>query len=134
MKKRILASLLSLVLVFSLLPMSALAAEEPQGAESSAVTEVPVEENAVYVSTNGSDKKDQGDGTQTKPYATLAKAVEQAEDGATIYVMSDLTLTTCARFYNKSLTITSGEGGPYTVTRGGSFETIQDDARSTRCV
>ena len=33
--------------------------------------------------------------------------------------MSDLTITKCTRFYNKHLTITSGEGGPYTLTRGG---------------
>ena len=86
-------------------------------------------EGAVYVHKDGND--DTGTGGQEAPYATLTKAVEKAEDGATIYAMSDLTMTTCARFYNKRLTITSGEGGPYTVTRGDSFETIQDDARST---
>lgn len=81
------------------------------------------------MSDSGDD--DKNDGSQTKPYATLAEAVKKAEDGATIYVMSNLTMTTCARFYNKSLTITSGEGGPYTLTRGENFETIQDNARST---
>lgn len=33
------------------------------------------------------------DGSADKPYATLAKAVKEAEDGATVYVMSDLTMT-----------------------------------------
>ncbi|MBS5590068.1 S-layer homology domain-containing protein [Muriventricola aceti] len=94
-----------------------------------AVIFAPVAAKAVYVSDSGDD--DKNDGSQTKPYATLAEAVKKAEDGATIYVMSNLTMTTCARFYNKSLTITSGEGGPYTLTRGENFETIQDNARST---
>ena len=34
-----------------------------------------------------------GDGSADKPYATLVKAVTEAEDGSTIYVMSDLTMT-----------------------------------------
>ena len=83
---------------------------------------------AVYVSSSGNDGT--GDGSADKPYATLAKAVTEAEDGSTIYVMSDLTMTDCARFYSKSLTITSGEGGPYTVTRDNSFTTQSDHARS----
>ena len=44
--------------------------------------------------------------------------------------MSNLTMTECARIYSKSLTITSNEGGHYTVTRGSSFQTQPDDARS----
>ena len=114
MKRRILASLMALVLVFGLLPATAFAAE-------GAVT-------AVYVSSTGNDTA--GNGSQNAPFATLANAVEQAPDGATIYVMSDLTMTACARFYSKSLTITSGEGGPYTVTRGNSFDALSDPARS----
>lgn len=46
---------------------------------------------AVYVSSSGNDGT--GDGSADKPYATLAKAVTEAEDGSTIYVMSDLTMT-----------------------------------------
>ena len=34
-----------------------------------------------------------GDGSADKPFATLAKVVDAAEDGATVYVMSDLTMT-----------------------------------------
>ena len=83
---------------------------------------------AVYVSSSGNDGT--GDGSADKPFATLAKAVDAADDGATVYVMSDLTMTDCARFYSKSLTITSGEGGPYTVTRDNSFTTQSDHARS----
>ena len=36
----------------------------------------------VYVSSSGNDES--GDGTKGKPYATLAKAVTEAEDNATI--------------------------------------------------
>ena len=40
-------------------------------------------------------------------------------------------MTKCARYYDKHLTITSGDGGPYTLTRGDDFGQIQDAARST---
>ncbi len=82
-----------------------------------------------YVSESGSDEN--GDGTKDSPYATLAKAVVEAKDGATIYVMSNLTMQACARYYGKNLTITSGDGGPYTLTRGDDFAAHQDSARST---
>ena len=112
MKRRILSSLMALVLCLTLLPAAAYA----DGG------------TAVYVSSSGNDGT--GDGSADKPFATLAKAVDAADDGATVYVMSDLTMTDCARFYSKSLTITSGEGGPYTVTRDNSFTTQSDHARS----
>mgnify|MGYP004515012089 CR=1 FL=1 len=113
-KKRLCAWLLPFVLLFALLSTTAFA--EGTGAEE------------VYVS--GISGNDGNTGTQAAPYATLAKAVEAAKNGATIYVMSDLTMTECARFHSKSLTITSGEGGPYTVTRGDSFDALSDPARS----
>ena len=75
MKKRVSAILLALVLCLTLLPAAAYA----DGG------------TAVYVSSSGNDGTD--DGSADKPYATLAKAVEASEDGATIYVMSDLTMT-----------------------------------------
>ena len=113
-KKRLCAWLLPFVLLFALLSTTAFA--ESTGAEE------------VYVS--GISGNDGNTGTQAAPYETLAKAVEAAKNGATIYVMSDLTMTECARFHSKSLTITSGEGGPYTVTRGDSFDALSDPARS----
>ena len=112
MKRRISSTLMALVLCLTLLPAAAYAAGG----------------TAVYVSSSGNDGT--GDGSADKPYATLAKAVTEAESGATVYVMSDLTMTECARFYSKSLTITSDEGGPYTVTRGEGFTTQNDTARS----
>ena len=82
----------------------------------------------IYVSSTGNDE--QNTGTKDLPFATLAKAVDAAADGAAIYIMSDLTMDQCARFYDKSLTITSGEGGPYTVTRSADFNLQSDTARS----
>ena len=38
-------------------------------------------------------KDTNGNGSEDKPFATLAKAVDAADDGATVYVMSDLTMT-----------------------------------------
>lgn len=82
----------------------------------------------IYVSSTGNDE--QNTGTKDLPFATLAKAVDAAADGTTIYVMSDLTTDQCARFYDKSLKITSGEGGPYTITRSADFKQQSDTARS----
>lgn len=108
------------VLLCALLPVLA-------GATSPGDPSEAVDPNAVYVSDSGDDG---GAGSQDSPYATLAKAVEMANDGATIYVMSDLTMTKCARYYGKDLTITSGAGGPYAVTRGENFDAQADNARS----
>lgn len=82
----------------------------------------------IYVSSTGNDE--QNTGTKDLPFATLAKAVDAAADGTTIYVMSDLTMDQCARFYDKSLKITSGEGGPYTITRSADFKQQSDTARN----
>lgn len=108
------------VLLCALLPVLA-------GATSLGDPPEAVDTNAVYVRANGNDN---GAGSQEDPYATLAKAVEKADDGATIYVMSNLEMTECARYYGKDLTITSGEGGPYTVTRSDEFDMLSDNARS----
>ena len=109
------------VLLCALLPVLA-------GATSPEDPPEAVDPNAVYVSVGGNDAT--GAGSQGAPYATLAKAVEVADDGATIYVMSNLEMTECARYYGKDLTITSGEGGPYTVTRSDEFDILPDTARS----
>lgn len=109
------------VLLCALLPVLA-GATAPEGPPETA------DPSAVYVSDSGNDTT--GNGSQNSPYATLAKAVEMAGDGATIYVMSNLEMTECARYYGKDLTITSGEGGPYTVTRSDEFDILPDTARS----
>lgn len=158
MRKLLLSVLLCSALVMGLLPAAAFATElgnTPESVEeapTSALEEQTVNEellseygeqknapgeanpaaqNAaaeIYVSSTGNDE--QNTGTKDLPFATLAKAVDAAADGAAIYVMSDLTMDQCARFYDKSLTITSGEGGPYTVTRSADFNQQSDTARS----
>ena len=121
MKRRVIASLLTLVLCLTLLPAPAFAAGTGEDTPEPAATDI-------YVSSTAGNDSNAGT-TQDTAVATLAKAVEIAPDGATIYVMSNLTMTKCARFYSKSLTITSGEGGPYTVTRSEGFATQNDIAR-----
>ena len=81
----------------------------------------------VYVSASSSNARwDSGAGTEEDPYISLAYAVDQAEDGDTICLMSDLTETKSARFWDKDLTI---DGQGHTVFRGDGFEKAQDLAR-----
>lgn len=135
MRKLLLSVLLCSALVMGLLPAATFAMElgnTPYGEQKNAPkTANPAAQNAaaeIYVSSTGNDE--QNTGTKDLPFATLAKAVDAAADGAAIYVMSDLTMKQCARFYDKSLKITSGEGGPYTVTRSADFKQQSDTARS----
>lgn len=81
----------------------------------------------IYVSAHGSDTD--GYGSAAAPYATLAKAVAMAEDGATIYVATDLEVTTLARLVSKDLTVTSAGKEPVTITRGEDFAAASDNAR-----
>lgn len=120
MKRRVIASLLTLVLCLTMMPASAFAEDTGGGAPEPTAA-------GIYVNSAGNDTS--GDGSQKYPYATLSKAVDVAPAGATIYVMSDLTMIECARFYNKNLTITS-YGDTRTVTRGDGFRTLSDTARS----
>lgn len=121
MKRRVIASLLTLVLCLTLLPAPAFAEEIGGTTPEPAATDI-------YVSSAGDDTD--GDGSAGKPYATLVKAVTKAKSGATIYVMSDLTMTECARYYDKDLTITSLDpNNPVTISRGTEFDT-QNDPRS----
>lgn len=95
----------------------------------------PAAAQDIYVSGSGSDES--GNGSEAKPYATLAKAAKVVNQGPdagnafTIHVMSDLTAKECARFYDHAVTIV-GEGEPTpTVSRGEGFATQQDTARGT---
>lgn len=135
MRKLLLSVLLCSALVMGLLPAAAFAMElgnTPHGEQKNATKAAnPAAQNAaaeIYVSSTGNDE--QNTGTKDHPFATLAKAVDAAADGAAIYVMSDLTMDQCARFYDKSLKITSGEDGPFTITRSADFKQQSDTARS----
>lgn len=76
MKKKLCSILLALTMVLTLLPVSALA-DVGAAAGESTPTEAPVASNVAKI----------GD----KEYATLAKAVEAAESGATITLLKDAT-------------------------------------------
>ena len=160
MRKLLLSVVLCSALVMGLLPAAAFAMElgntpesvekaptsalEKQTVSEELLSEYGEQKNApktadpaaqndaaeIYVSSTGNDE--QNTGTKDLPFATLAKAVDAAADGATIYVMSDLTMDQCARFYDKSLKITSGAGGPFTITRSADadFKQQKDTARS----
>ena len=158
MRKLLLSVLLCSALVMGLLPAAAFAMElgnapesvekaptsalEKQTVSEELLSEYGEQKNApktanpaaqndaaeIYVSSTGNDA--QNTSTKECPFATLTKAVDVAADGATIYVMSDLTMDQCARFYDKSLKITSGKGGPYTITRIADFKQQSDKARS----
>lgn len=158
MRKLLLSVLLCSALVMGLLPAAAFAIElgnTPESVEKAPTSALekqtvseellseygeqknatktanPAAQNAaaeIYVSSTGNDE--QNTGTKDRPFATLAKAVNAAADGAAIYVMSDLTMDQCARFYDKSLKITSGDGGPFTITRSAGFNRQSDTARS----
>ena len=123
MKRRVIASLLTLVLCLTLLPAPAFAADTREDTPEPAATDI-------YVSSTAGNDSNAGT-TQNTAVATLEKAVQIAPDGATIYVMSNLTMTKCARFYSKSLTITSLGDATYTITRGDNFAQQRDNARST---
>ena len=157
MRKLLLSVVLCSALVMGLLPAAAFAMElgnapesvekaptsalEKQTVSEELLSEYGEQENAtkaanpaaqndaaeIYVSSTGKDEGNNG--TKDLPFATLTKAVEAAADGATIYVMSDLTMDQCARFYDKSLKITSGEDGPFTITRSADFKQQSDTAR-----
>ena len=72
MKKRILACLLALVMLFGVLPVMALAEDASTGPK-------------VYVDAkNGNDST--GNGTEKNPYKTVGKALENIGDNATVYL------------------------------------------------
>lgn len=157
MRKLLLSVVLCSALVMGLLPAAAFAMElgnapesvekaptsalEKQTVSEELLSEYGEQKNApktanpaaqndaaeIYVSSSGNDA--QNTSTKERPFATLTKAVDVAADGATIYVMSDLTMDQCARFYDKSLKITSGAGGPFTITRSADFKQQSDTAR-----
>lgn len=148
MKQRVrhlLSVLLVCAMVLSLLPISVLAEEletppttvtEPAGvpevegepggepAPEPEPEPEPKPAQTIYVSSEGNDVNN---GSNEKPYATLAKAVEQAEDGAIIYVMTNLTIDKLVQVKEKHITITSqNKEQPVTLTRGDGMKTNSD--------
>lgn len=118
--KRATAILLTLTMFLTMAPAASFAApvteEETNVATVADDMATPKAGAAVYVSAYGSDES--GNGSEAKPYASLAKAVEAAEDGAIIYVMSDLEISAFARIIDKHLTIKSTDGHQFILKRG----------------
>lgn len=79
---------------------------------------------AVYVSVSGSDET--GTGSENTPYASLAKAVEEAQDGDTIELLSSVEASRRALVSGKVLTI---DGNGHEVTRAEEFVRAQDQGR-----
>lgn len=107
----------------------------PKKAEPAAETEKKTagiepeqEAGVLYVSSQGNDA---GQGTKESPYATLAKAVEEAnkspQSAVTIRLESDIIMTKCARIADKDITL---DGNGWEVSRAEDFETISDNSRS----
>lgn len=145
--RHILSLVLTCAMLLSLLPAVALA-DEPENTPNTAADTLadpaPVNEPAgepaktVYVSEAGNDET--GDGSQKAPYASLAAAVTNAPANkkTLIYVMSDITLTSIVGVWEKDITIASepaamekNGGAVFTISRGDSFATSSDSARST---
>lgn len=84
--------------------------------------------DSIYVSEYGNDS---WDGTEVRPYATLAKAVDAAPEKATttIIVMSDIVIDECVRVNNKKIIVKSSENNVCTVSRGKNFDIIVDNER-----
>ncbi len=148
MKRRLLSALLAMAMLLTMVPaafaadgdmpdqsmestenISALGNEPSEtpdepGAPTDPEEDTTVSADAVYVSNEGSDTD--GTGSKESPYATLAKAVDAAPDGATIYVMSDLTASSLALVDKKNITI---DGNNKTITRADDFTPTNDQGR-----
>ncbi len=72
----------------------------------------------VYVSSSGNDSS--GNGSSSKPYATIAKAYTKVKSGGSVILLSNLTQTSQANFNTsgKSVTLKSNGSSIYTITRG----------------
>lgn len=115
MKRRLLAMLLSAMLVVSMIPVSAFAIDgepEPQGV-------------TWYVSERGVDASDRGK-TEDTPLQTLSTAVTYANNNDTIVLLTNLTSTKYAYITGKDITI---NGNGHTVTRGADFTREVDSNR-----
>ena len=79
MNKRIIASILTVIMLMTMLPTAALAAADP-GTSSDTV---------IYVSESGDDS---AAGDESAPLKTIGAAFTKAADGGTIYLLSDIVM------------------------------------------
>lgn len=100
-KSRVLAIFLCLLMVFTLMPVSAFAEE--------------ANKETVYVGGSGAND-DSNSGDQNSPVATLTKALTLVQDGGTIILTEDVTDNTNAIAIEKSVTIKSDDNSKRTLT------------------
>ena len=85
-----------------------------------------------YVSANGNDANDGL--SEDYPFATLAKTANVINNGIDgnylVIVMTDLTSTACARYYDNTITIKSLGDTSFTVTRGIDFSIQRENRRA----
>ena len=88
------------------------------GRSTTVSTSAVVAYQNVYVSSSGNDSS--GNGSSSKPYATIAKAYTKVKSGGSVILLSNLTQTSQANFNTsgKSVTLKSNGSSIYTITRG----------------
>ena len=69
----------------------------------------------VYVSSSGNDAT--GDGSIDKPFKTLSTAYSNVKTGGTIYLMTDIEMSSVISMSGKNITITSNTDNVRTITR-----------------
>ena len=88
------------------------------GRSTTVSTSAVVAYQNVYVSSSGNDSS--GNGSSSKPYATIAKAYTKVKSGGSVILLSNLTQTSQANFNTsgKSVTLKSNGSSIYTIARG----------------
>ncbi len=93
------------------------------GRSTTVSTSAVVAYQNVYVSSSGNDSS--GNGSSSKPYASIAKAYTKVKSGGQVILLSNLTQTSQANFNTsgKSVTLKSNGSSIYTITRGSGLTT-----------
>ena len=105
---------------------------QPIGNVKAAPSEDDNYDEIYYVSANGNDANDGL--SEDYPFATLAKTANVINNGIDgnylVIVMTDLTSTACARYYDNTVTIKSLGDTSFTVTRGVGFSIQRENRRA----
>ena len=99
--------LLALLLTFSVAPKTFNSYKL-----NASVKKINNEVNTIYVSNTGTSD---ADGTRLKPYNSLTTAINMAQDGEIIYLLSNMDLNSTLEI-TKKITLASTEGQNYTLT------------------
>lgn len=148
MKRRILSLLLALTMALTLLPATALAEGEGDpstGQEETDGTEVPQTEGESKSEPVPLIDKDDVAAIEEQGYATLAEAVEAAQDGETITLVDDVTIDSPLTLSGEEMDITidldghtltstiAGTGGSIDLTDGASLTVMDGIIEANEC-